>query len=170
MTDTSSIQDRSHANDAGDWIDAADREEERAERDAEIEAEDRRKTMREIKFRAKMIDDSSWVSGGGVWTFERCTALFGEDENGNPVVHSINPETVGQFTGLLDKNGKEIYEGDVLHQDNYSDWVVVWENAGFHIYNVCNPGNYWPHLKSGREVIGNIYEHPELLTERRQRE
>ncbi len=43
MTDTSSIQDRSHVNPDGDWIDAADRDEGRAERDAEIEAEDKRR-------------------------------------------------------------------------------------------------------------------------------
>ena len=67
--------------------------------------------MRPIKFRAKKID-GVWVFGGGVWTFGNQTALFGEDEYQHPVVHLIDPETVGQFTGLPDKNGKEIYRSD----------------------------------------------------------
>ncbi len=71
-----------------------------------------------------------------------------------------------QFTGLKDKNGKEIYEGDVLHQDCYSDWVVEWEGSGFKVYNFCNPGVYFPLVLSDREIIGNIYENPELLVEK----
>jgi len=70
-----------------------------------------------------------------------------------------------QFTGLKDKNGTEIYEGDILHQDNYSDWVVEWHNTGFYIYNVCNPEMHFVLVKSDREVIGNIYENPELIKE-----
>ena len=65
--------------------------------------------MREIKFRAKRIDNGEWISGD----LHLHTPL--------PHIHStlgdnakIDTDTIGQFTGLLDKNGKEIYEGDVL--------------------------------------------------------
>lgn len=68
-----------------------------------------------------------------------------------------------QYTGLKDKNGKEIYEGDILRTDNveieyveyfpaYASFCRVYQN---HVYEINDNGNY--------EVIGNIYENPELL-------
>jgi hypothetical protein len=125
--------------------------------------------MRAIKFRAKMVDDSRWVYGGGVWTFERGSALFGEDKNGNPVVHSINPETVGQFTGLHDRNDKEIYEGDVV-KTGRSTFRVFWENAQFKAYDLLT--KRWAYsleslyaIGTQYDVIGNIYENQELSKE-----
>ena len=104
--------------------------------------------MREIKFRAWCTDENTM--------YENVT--YNKDyESG------VNPWIFMQFTGLLDKNGKEIYEGDVLHQDNYSDWIVEWKSPGFSIYNQCNPQTYFPLVDSGREVNGNIYENPELI-------
>lgn len=67
------------------------------------------------------------------------------------------------FTGLRDKNDAMIFEGDILHQNNYSDWVVVWHECGFHICNVCNPETFFTLVKSDREIIGNIYESADLL-------
>lgn len=72
-----------------------------------------------------------------------------------------------QFTGLLDKNGKEIYEGDILKALGLSDFisVVVWDDAQARFMNkaICGGsfvGAYTPKLT---EIIGNIYENPELL-------
>ena len=72
----------------------------------------------------------------------------------------VIPETVGQFTGLTDKNGKEIYEGDIICRkkirglDKYK--IVIWHNAyvatGFNISNTKE-----------RIIIGNIYDNPELI-------
>jgi len=73
---------------------------------------------------------------------------------------------INQFTGLADKNGKEIYEGDIL-KDKYSDlYIVFFKNGSFVyksitekldlFYNLSNSNNQW-------EVIGNIYENSDLL-------
>lgn len=110
--------------------------------------------MRPIKFRAKMVDGSRWVYGGGVWTFKKGSALFGEDENGNPIVHSINPKTVGQFTGRLDKDEKEIYEGDIvrnLDREKEATYVIRWDINCFNVRRMS-----WL-----CEVTGNIYDNPE---------
>lgn len=98
----------------------------------------------------------------------------------------VIPETIGQFTGLLDKNGKEIYEGDILRGDRYPfncDGVdnylveIVWcDNVcGFYMLTHKKPnapvrgisrGN-WEQLEEDDiksfEVIGNIYDNPELI-------
>lgn len=65
-----------------------------------------------------------------------------------------------QFTGLLDKNGKEIYEGDILSADRNEPWVMQWNAYGRWESNTDAEINInW----TGWEVIGNIYENPELL-------
>ena len=72
---------------------------------------------------------------------------------------------VMQFTGLLDKRGKEIYEGDILGQEQFLPWGIKWDKAGFYAYNLHNPFALYPlESATNREVIGNIYENPELLT------
>ncbi len=73
-----------------------------------------------------------------------------------------------QFTGLLDKNGKEIYEGDIL-KDNIDGYVVVREMTGGHFTwksTLSGIGGIFPfdyNQKNNCEVIGNIYENPELI-------
>jgi len=70
-----------------------------------------------------------------------------------------------QYTERQDKNKKDIYEGDVLARQSYTHWVVCWHNTGFHIYNVTNPDTMFPLPMdtNDREIIGNIWENPELL-------
>jgi uncharacterized phage protein (TIGR01671 family) len=135
--------------------------------------------MREIKFRGKRLDDGEWVYGdyhrraGGV----HCIIAMEPDEQGKVVyiVHQVNPATVGQFTGLLDKNGKEIYDGDIIRSDcgngevrhliSFFDIIASFvaemlPDNGINDY--CTLSQAWI-LKYNKEVIGNIHDNPELL-------
>ena len=120
--------------------------------------------MREIKFRGKRIDNGEWVQGYFlVAAGMPFISAFGER---SPIL--VIPETVGQYTGLKDKHGKEIYEGDI---------VLYGDEKGVVIYHECEFSlkikgeEYIQHgllvEKSFRpfEVIGNIYENPELFGE-----
>lgn len=104
------------------------------------------------------------------------TRDFGEeDRNGNPIIedtiaiggyYNVIPETVGQFTGLHDTNGREIYEGDVVQHDAWDyPFKVIFnqEKARF----VCKMRTgLTQYIDNERmEVIGNIHENPELLNQ-----
>lgn len=78
----------------------------------------------------------------------------------------IKENTLMQYTGLKDKNGKEIYEGDIMTSDSKSQSLkVVFESGGFCFANDLASGSDRLHPdRVGRlQIIGNIYEHPELL-------
>jgi uncharacterized phage protein (TIGR01671 family) len=123
--------------------------------------------MRDIKFRGKSFDNGEWVYGdyhkraGGV----HCIIKMEPDENGKVVyvVHQVAPDTIGQFTGLHDKNGKEIYEGDIVRYDMGGECEVSYcVGGGFAGFDL-SPAFHNGHQLTDVEVIGNIHDNPELL-------
>ena len=113
--------------------------------------------MREILFRGKRYDNGKWVKGHYNNTL-RYNNLHWIWDGKNHL--KIDPETVGQFTGLTDKNGKKIFEGDILKWD-VAEWggehceLVEWDYSLLSMRK-----NDWQHFC---EVIGNIHDNPELL-------
>lgn len=119
---------------------------------------------RDIKFRAKEVNTNKWVFGD-----LHLIANFPHIHSEYYDKHLIYPDTIGQYTGLNDKNGKEIYSGDILKTFTGSKCEVVYHEASFKIrYNKRHEPNILTRssvLVLDYEVIGNIYDNPELLEE-----
>lgn len=127
--------------------------------------------QREILFRGKRVDNGEWVYG---FLIQYENGWFICNFIGDAYQYEVDPSTVGQLTGLKDKNGKEIYEGDVCNCRLYNCreyecfGKIKWSNdeAAFFFCIVCDGGGYeeeWLYeYADALEVIGNIYENPEL--------
>lgn len=133
---------------------------------------------RQIKCRALELDTGNWVYGGFV-SIDGYAMSNGVPDLNEPVTRyyifqdgerrEVAEETVGQFTGLLDKNGVEIYEGDVVSGWKYDPdkfHVVVYDadkySCGFMARNTIGQGSIHVWYEN-LEVIGNIHNNPELL-------
>ena len=129
--------------------------------------------MREILFRGKRIDNGEWIEG--CFLDKNNIGIFYDDaEESDCAVHifSVISETVGQYTGLTDKNGKKIFEGDIIDTPDRLIKVVWFAgNAQFDLHFIRYTdeaaitnfkGIYMRDLKE-YEVIGNIHDNPELL-------
>lgn len=131
--------------------------------------------MRVIKFRGKSLNTGLWVYGD---LTQRGKRMF--------IEYEVNPETIGQFIGLFDKNGQEIYEGDIVRKITKSGYPdnfvgeIVFRNGLFGFKNdnqygspvsiIVKSSKWVDGNASGTstyeyEVIGNIYDDTELLKE-----
>jgi uncharacterized phage protein (TIGR01671 family) len=96
------------------------------------------------------------------WEYEQLYVLL-SDETGDFLCNA-NQVEIMQFTGQLDKQGKEIYESDIVKDDLGIVGIVTWETVvGFFIRNLRREDGYCYVLHDHWEIIGNIWEHPHLL-------
>ncbi len=115
--------------------------------------------MRQIKFRAKRIDNGEWVEGH----------YYQGEVNGfiqTPVFHHpVDESTLGQFIGRYDRDGVEVFEGDIVENNGIS-WIVDWIDGCVYIRQIGKDNNKWwiggeaEHSK----VIGNVTDNKELLS------
>ena len=144
--------------------------------------------MREILFRGKRTDNGEWTKGTPFFAANCCKMIhavavhpdFADEGN---VYYSegypVDPETVGQFTGLTDKNGVKIFEGDIVEAEvtvnlgssvrrSTARYVVMYhpENCYFYLArkrnNILFDGN-WNYSVDIIGAVGNIHDNPELL-------
>lgn len=148
--------------------------------------------MRKYKFRGKSLTNGKWVVGDSIKYTENAsengteilTYIGSRVENARKVGAMkwipVDPENVGQYSGLLDRHSKEIYEGDVITVRGDYPRVILWDKVSwaimpcelyndkhFWVMNIQHPGNdWWEEFADEMEVIGNVHDNPELLKER----
>lgn len=130
--------------------------------------------MREYLFRGKRLDNGEWFYG--------CYQEYPNNEvciqNTYRDSYFVSPETVGQFTEILDKNGKKIFEGDIVYLSenvkqtfDVDDGVIIYNHGAFFVNNADSLRSTlfaltdYTFVLRGR-VIGNIHDNPELLEEK----
>ena len=130
--------------------------------------------MRTIKFRGKRLDNKNWVIGYLVPVVthgETQMYIATEIRDGAVEGFAVEPESVAQFTGMCDKNGNEVYEGDIVRyrttderytrNPNFSTLIVHYEERSARF---MAGGIYWDTLRSQKvEVVGNSYDTPNAI-------
>lgn len=142
---------------------------------------------REIKFRGKDVDTNQWVYGSlMVYNKHHPTITWVDDTEPVEKKHTcvVYPDSVGEYTGLRDKNGQEIYEGDIIKtplnnlvavQFGYKEHIIkhtklrIFESFACYGWIVINLKNditeYFDSTIFKGEVIGNVFDNSELLNE-----
>ncbi len=132
--------------------------------------------MREIEFRGKSIMEGTegrWLYSFGIKYGDDVELLYCDEETSDTWYY-VNKETIGQYTGLKDKNGKKIFEGDIVKFRFKKDRAECPDLIGYIEYQSTFTGfrimSYKGSFKIDAletiiEVVGNIYDNPELLKE-----
>lgn len=130
--------------------------------------------MRRIKFRGKRLDNKNWVYGYLVPVVNRGATqmhIVTEIRGGSIQGFAVDPETVGQYTGMHDKNGNEVYEGDIVRyrttderytrNPRFSTLIVHYEERSARF---MAGGIYWDTLRPEIvEIVGNSYDNPNVI-------
>ena len=148
--------------------------------------------MREILFRGKDIDNGKWIYGGYVHLHKTTYCYAGSDDGNNDIhrivfermtdwnlpnqhmMADVLPETVGQYTGLVDKNGVKIFEGDIVSyfKKDILNSEVIYKDGCFMFRFISEftqrmrqskQEPIFDNVSMCGEVIGNIHDNPELL-------
>lgn len=133
--------------------------------------------MRDIRFRGRRLDNGEWAYGNLIITtnpFKKEDEPFGYFIHSGPNIMApepVDPKTVGQFTGLKDKAGKEIFEGDLISEGGSAPYEVIWQHHSVQwIMQSLSEGRYYRHMAmdyaaKSYEIIGNVFDNPDLLQE-----
>lgn len=130
-------------------------------------------------FRGKRKDNGEWVEGDLMQWSDGTIRICVENGNDEKTATTVIPETVGQCTGLTDKNGKLIFEGDILesraseNKEDWKRWVAIFSDGSFCFEREIPRKRRYKYEQNllcadeielyGLNVIGNICDNPELL-------
>ena len=126
--------------------------------------------MREILFRGKRTDCDAWVEGDLIQAFRGNQLSSCSIMPNTPTAYywKIDPKTVGQYTGLTDKNGKKIFEGDIVEcvsggEQAVISWLKYFACFGLSFDGWCCGFDDYDFSPNDFKAIGNIHDNPELL-------